>query len=475
MKKSLIVFLTIIFCISLFVPSNVSYANSALMQADSESEHFELLPVKDDDISVASEILTFDFTKKTEILHSPICQTTAVYDMRNAKSDKTVTMGFPLVSTIDTFKSSQTEIKLDGQNIDYKPYYAFVEANEIVNLTFEEILEGLNEMDKIDTAQVGYLYKVYFSDVANTDRANIEFSMSSNSIVLHDFSGISFQENTIDFTTRKVTLETYTNYPVTYGKAYAYFYVIGDKITDMKVNALDKNSKIVDIYNSDVVEITSLNVVDYILSLKEDMTQGEIDIIASKLVEYQDSVIVAASESDLINTIYGTKCLIVLGYTVNLKGENTPNILSVSYPMDGAFSAYYEPTLYTYNYISSPAKNWASFGSFTINIYTNSDNPYVINANLDFNKVSDNGYQCIVNGVPKGNIQFSICASESPKYNKRAGSIFGATFWIKVVISTVVLLSVSGLIASAIIIIVKKVKLKKAKEEDNGKDSQDNT
>jgi hypothetical protein len=149
-------------------------------------------------------------------------------------------------------------------------------------------------------------------------------------------------------------------------------------------------------------------------------------------------------------------------------------MLSVSYPMDGAFSAYYKPTLYSYNYISNPAKNWASFGSFTINIYTNSDNPYVINTNLEFAKISENGYQYVSNGVPKSNISFSICASEKPKYDKKQGNI-SSKVWIQIVIWSIISLSLAGLIVSGIIIVVKKSKLKKSKEEDNGEDSEHNT
>jgi hypothetical protein len=471
MKKSFITaILTIMFAISCFLPLNVSYANSALMQSDAKNEHFELLPLKDDDISVESEILTFDFTKGDKELehYSPISQTTALYDMRNAGDDKIVTMGFPLVSTIDTFKNYTTEIKLNEQNIDFIPYYAFAEANNIVNLTFEEILDGLNQMQREDTKQIGHMYKIRLADITKGELASVEFNMSSESMMIYDFSGFGFQENRVNYSNYKITLETRTNYLPSYEKEFVYFYVIGEQVTDLKAHALDKNRKIIDSYSLDVVEVSSLRVGEYILSLREEMTPAEVDIIAAKLYERQDSI--SVSESELINSVYSAKCLILLGYTVTLKGQSVPNMLSVSYPMDGAFSAYYEPTLYTYNYISSPAKNWASFGSFTVNIYTNPDNPYVINTNLEYAKVAENAYQYVGNGIPKGNLEFSICASESPQYSKRAKGSFGAAFWIKTIILAVVIISGAGLIVSTVIIIVKKHKAKKPNKENNGKD-----
>lgn len=471
MRKLIIVLLAIIFSVACFMPLNLCFANSALMAKDSTNEYLELLPLKDEDISVESEVLTFDFTKSQSLdidSYSPICQTTAVYDMRNIADDKTVGMGFPLTSTIQTFKNYKTEIKIDDQNIDFDSYFAFVEAADIVNMSFEEILEGINTLEKIDGDALGYMYKIDLNDVSNEDLVQVEFDINYyESFVLHNFSGYDCTEDGQDQSRQHVTLEEWTTSPYDIELGYVYFYVIGEAISNIKIKELSKKRTTGNEYGIEVADQTMVSINDYVNSLQDDMNKGEVDLILSKLLEYYKSAQILQTEMELINDIYYTNCLILLGYTVDLKGGNVSNQLSISYPMDGGFSAYYEPTLYKYNYISSPAKNWASFGSFTINILPPADNQYVINANLEYTKIEGKGYQHIGYGVPFSNIEFSLCASETPKYNKNAGSVLSSTFWIRFAFYGTIGICVVGVAVSLTIIIIKKIQ--------RGKNGKNNT
>ncbi|NLL55896.1 MAG: hypothetical protein GX242_01650 [Clostridiales bacterium] len=466
MKKLLITLLLVAFCVSLFIPVNVSYANSGPMRRQTKNKYLELLPIDDDDISVKSEVLTFDFTKeqKNAFYNSPISQTTAVYDMRNANNDKQVTMGFPLITTIEAFKEWQAKITLDDSEVSFTPHYASA-PKDIENLTFEQALSGINQIEKADIEQVGVLHKINLRDVKDATFVEVNITFNKNSKVIFDASGMSIRQNSQNTDIYHLSLEHRTTNISIFDKDNIYFYVIGDNAIDINVNKLDSGRKKIGAYNvSEVMKITSVKLKDFILSLREDMSLSEVDYAAVKLLEDKDSIIL--SEQDLLNLIFGTECLILLSYTVMLKGNNQPNILSVSYALDGGYSAYYKPTLYTYNYISSPAKSWASFGSITINILTNKDNPYVIDANLDFTKVSDLEYQYIGTGIPKENIRFSVCASENPVYDKWAGSIFNVRKLIKVAVIGVVILIVAIFAIKGTIILVKKQK-EKDKDENN--------
>lgn len=447
MKNKIIILLAFIFCISCFLPYSVALANSGPMTGGATSDHFELLALKDEDISVESEILTFDFSQSSG---TPISKTTALYDMRNAGQDKTLTMGFPLVSTINTFKNWTAEIKLDEVNINYTPYFAFVEANNIVNLTFEDILEGINSLEKLDAQTLGYMYKL---DI-NWNELKVEFDINtSNSFVVHNFSTYNYEEIQDQQGIAHIKIEEEFDKVSADGKPY--FYVIGEDLTNLKIRKWSSSNGLWEDYSLEISEKTTPKLSDFIYSLEDNMTEGELNLICAKLLEYKYSVHLAKSESELINAIYNTQCLIVLGYEVTIKGNNAPNMLSVSYNMGGRFSNYYKPTLYSYNYISSPAKNWVNFGTFVIKIITPSDNPYVVNANLNYNKVADNSYQYAGDGIPKGNIEFSLCASEKPDYNKSGWGPMRSV-WLTIGFWGIVGLCVLGIVIAGIVIIARR-------------------
>ena len=122
--------------------------------------------------------------------------------------------------------------------------------------------------------------------------------------------------------------------------------------------------------------------------------------------------------------------LFIIIYDVELK-NNISNLLTVSYNIEGGFDAHYDPSIYNYYYISSPAKNWSEFKEMIINIKTNENNPYVIKASLDFQKVNDNLYTIKLNQVPDKNLSFSLCASENPQYHK--GSYIERVIWIIII------------------------------------------
>ena len=85
---------------------------------------------------------------------------------------------------------------------------------------------------------------------------------------------------------------------------------------------------------------------------------------------------------------------------------------SVTAPLFPSINRGYEPSVYEYNYLLSPATTWASFGTLDVIVKT----PYyLVNDTASFEKV-EGGYKKHFNSLPSGELSFSLSASESPKH-----------------------------------------------------------
>ena len=80
----------------------------------------------------------------------------------------------------------------------------------------------------------------------------------------------------------------------------------------------------------------------------------------------------------------------------------------------------YSPNLYRYEYLLSPAKCWASFGTLDITVNT----PYYLSDSSlgKFEKV-EGGYTMHLNKLPDGELNFTLCES---KHHTRPGAFFDA-------------------------------------------------
>lgn len=112
-------------------------------------------------------------------------------------------------------------------------------------------------------------------------------------------------------------------------------------------------------------------------------------------------------------------------YEITLKpGERIVNqVVAPVYPF---INRKYEPDIYGYTYLLSPAKTWASFGELKIVVNT----PYYISESSikGFTK-TETGYEVLLEGLPDGELTFRLSTSENPKiptYNRRYTWIFVA-------------------------------------------------
>lgn len=122
-------------------------------------------------------------------------------------------------------------------------------------------------------------------------------------------------------------------------------------------------------------------------------------------------------------------------------GERIVN--SVTAPIYPDIDENMKPTVYKYTYLLSPAQTWADFGSLDIVINT----PFYLIDNEDFEK-TETGYRLSLDGLPDGELEFSLSSSEKPTQNNPALAVIlgGLGFLATVLISliSVVLISLIG-------------------------------
>lgn len=101
-------------------------------------------------------------------------------------------------------------------------------------------------------------------------------------------------------------------------------------------------------------------------------------------------------------------------------GERITN--TVTAPMYPSIDQNTSPAVYGYTYLLSPASTWASFGELEIVIHT----PYYMVGDQagHFSKTED-GYALSLEGLPEGELEFTLCASEHPgrSYPSHQGSL----------------------------------------------------
>ncbi len=125
---------------------------------------------------------------------------------------------------------------------------------------------------------------------------------------------------------------------------------------------------------------------------------------------------------------------------------------TVTAPMYPTINSAYDPPIYEYTYLLSPAKTWKSFGALEIVINT----PYYLTENSieGFERV-EGGYSLNLNGLPDGELNFTLSESAEPKVPVDGeGIAVGFIFLIAIVGVGYIL--ITGIVVVVVLICVKK-------------------
>ena len=126
-------------------------------------------------------------------------------------------------------------------------------------------------------------------------------------------------------------------------------------------------------------------------------------------------------------------------------GEKITNTIEA--PMYPNIDKGYEPGVYDYTYLLSPASTWAKFGRLNIDINT----PFYMFKDGDkgFTK-TESGYNFKSNGLPKGELEFSLSESEKPENERNAYALNIILFFLLMILPYIV----GGVVIVIIIIIL---------------------
>lgn len=88
----------------------------------------------------------------------------------------------------------------------------------------------------------------------------------------------------------------------------------------------------------------------------------------------------------------------------------------VTAPLYPAINMDYEPDIFTYTYLLSPATMWAEFGELEVIVNTPF---YMTETNLEGFEKTESGYRLKRVGLPDGDLTFTLCLEDSPKIPPR--------------------------------------------------------
>lgn len=97
-------------------------------------------------------------------------------------------------------------------------------------------------------------------------------------------------------------------------------------------------------------------------------------------------------------------------YTLTVSGKSTV-INEVTAPIYPSINANYEPPVYEYTYLLSPAKSWKEFND--LNIQINTDH-YLISSSLNQFEKNETGYTLSMNKLPESELNFKLSTDENP-------------------------------------------------------------
>ena len=124
---------------------------------------------------------------------------------------------------------------------------------------------------------------------------------------------------------------------------------------------------------------------------------------------------------------------------------------TVTAPIYPSINSDYEPPIYEYTYLLSPAQTWAEFGTLDIVVNT----PYYMTVSgLEGFKWNNPGYELHLDGLPEGELTFTLCAEQEPD----------APYYARNCPTEFLLIGVAVLVAIVVVIVYARTAKRKKKQ-----------
>jgi len=260
-----------------------------------------------------------------------------------------------------------------------------------------------------------------------------------------DFTGLIDQKETVVY-----VHSWYTNTDMVVGveldenEEYVEVYAIGKPLGKEPKAGVYSGRSMVGEKLADVVPVGTETLTFWEFALQgrpEDAVISEVDWYNAMLREMRNGTKngLALSHSSRIDDQYYFMRWYEYEITVEPRGRIVNTVTAPIYP---DIDPRYEPQVYRYRYLLSPAQKWDSFGSLEIVVNT----PYyIIESNQGEFTGTEEGYVLNMDGLPEGELEFSLCAQEKPERVRAPFSYIlmgGIGFLVLLALGAVVLLVV---------------------------------
>lgn len=448
------------------------FANSGLSYWQGSSNGGSIVFDKECPIEVEKEKLFFDipelpstYYESTEDFLNYKANVTAQYTFVNpADYDVTATLSFPF-GTIPSYAY------YDDFSVDTEKYDVTINNNKIKKKLRHTLFTGydffdFNEEGKklCDTYQEDEFYspdmpvKVYVYEAKideksspcyiSTSFSNSEIDGKKTKIMLSDSWGHEYKDNKV-FT--GLNAEQYSS---------IYLYVIGEDIKSLPEWSLYKDSSMDKEIKDGSVELLftddrTFKDIATMFHLEETTYISEVDWY-NATVDYLNrqttDEFFLGSDVDIKFSPY--QFMRWYQYDIEIgAGEKILN--TVTAPLYPAIDEGYEPEVYEYNYLLSPAKSWRKFGKLDIEIKT----PYnLVKNNLGKFEKDVESHTISLDTLPGGDLNFKLSTVDNPK------KIWQPIYIPYEILVLIVIIMAAVIIIMLVIIIVLLVKRKKNKK-----------
>lgn len=416
------------------IPSFSANANAAPIRSYEGTLHTGALAIDSDcPLTVDSELLTFNIQSlpddRPEGVYS--ADLSAEYRFFNpADADYTATLAFPFGTTDVLFAESDRSIteglsvSIDGESTEAELRFTYFPNNGADFFTGDElskIREGYAKDDFFspDTPVCKITYHLKRSPGCNF--ANLDLSESRDpSFRIMGSTGVHFGYSDI----QEIVI-----------------YIIGTTPTDLPEWEFYEDSDLSALAEGEVTVISTEQMTFGCLALS--MRDAESPVSEA---DWYNAVLDALNGpaghpeysgehtyyEGLLNVSHSLLAWLVYDMTVPAKSFVTNKVSTPIYPY---YDHTYDPVIYSYKYLLSPAKEWSDFGSLKVVINT----PYyLIDSELEGFEKTDSGYVLELEALPEGELVFDLCKSENPTIVPTAWTYL---LWIVLAVAAALLIS----------------------------------
>ena len=468
MKRKVFSFL-LVFAVTVLCISAPAHANSAQTYWKGVAASGAIIADKECPITVEHELLTFDIQNLPENYYNPETfgytgKVTAEYTFKNP-ADYTVTasLAFPF----GTYPSYLPEIysSENGAPYDDTAVYGVTVNGEEISKTLRHTYTNGNytnaDLTKIADS---YIKGSFF-------RADMPVTKYT-----YKASGIEKEPNSSAYASFTLTADISETRTVMIPNS-GYDYHDGEKTATAGTWVQNGDEIIIYAIGKPYEKAPQFTV--YFSGAEEEAIGGDITLISTETMTYEDLVFLNYSENSPITRIDWFNAMLAMHesadtrsglifeggeyalspgrdslmrwylYEITLApGETLKNTVTV--PIYPDIDGNYIPPVYSFEYLLSPASTWKSFGSLDIVFNT----PYnIIESGFESIVRTENGYSLSLDSLPDKELEFKLCTSENPE--KQKSSYF---LPIEMIISFSIIAGIAAVIAAVVIIIKKRKK-----------------